>query len=232
MRYQDRQLETIKNIEEIFKKGQTPSTVVEPVADYVLDDRICLTSIVFLPTDIEKEIIEKVIAPLKNADPSQYFYIPGSFHVTINNIRTIENPPLFDEKDIEKAREVVEAVVSKFNSFSFEIGRLFELPTSLAVCAFTDSILGNIALELRSELKKNGIADNKNYASQDVVIGSSTIARYTNTPNQKFLEKLKELREIIIGSFKAEKVSLITTNAVCHPSKTKIIDEFELNSSA
>lgn len=226
--YQAKQLKTTKRIEEGFKKGQTVSTVVETVSDYVSDDRICLTSVAFVPQNLEKIIIDKVINPLRETNPTQYFYIPNSFHVTINNIRTIANPPLFNKEDIEKVKEVFKKVVPKYNSFTFELKRLFELPTSLAISAFSNETLKHLSLELRAELKKTGVPDNKTYLDEDIVIASATISRFTNIPNPGFKQKVKDLKEIEIGNFEVNKISLITTNAVCHPTKTKIIEEYLL----
>ena len=226
--YQTKQLELTKKIEEGFKKGESLSTTVEPVSDYINDNRICITSVVFIPQNLEKRIIENVINPLRKINPIQYFYIPDSFHITINNIRKIENPPLFNNQDVEKARKVFRRVISKYRPFVFEIKRLFELPTSLAISAFSDETLGNLALELREELKKAGVPDNKTYANENTVIGSTTISRFTNSSNPCFKEKVKELKEIDVGSFEVKKISLITTNAVCYPSKTKIIEEYLL----
>lgn len=226
--YQTKQLELTKKIEEGFKKGESLSTVVEPVSDYINDNRICLTSVVFIPQNLEKRIIENVINPLRKINPIQYFYIPGSFHITISNIRIIENPPLFGNKDVEIVREVFKRVIPKHHPFTVEIKRLFELSTSLAISAFSDETLGKLALELREELKKAGVPDNKTYANENIVIGSTTISRFTNTPNPDFKKKVKKLKEIDIGSFEVRKISLITTNAVCHPSKTKIIEEYLL----
>jgi 2'-5' RNA ligase len=227
--YQTKQLELIKKIEESLKNGQQISTLVDPVSDYVNDNRICLTSVVFLPKDLQEKIISCIINPLKETDPDQYFYIPDSFHVTINNIRTIENPPLFNNDDLEKAQKVFRKVVSKYHSFSFELKGIFELPTSLAIPAFSDETLGNLVLELRSELKKAGVPDNKTYADDNIVIGSTTIARFTKTPNSRFKQKVDTLKETEIGNFEVVKISLITTNAACHPSKTKIIDDYLLS---
>jgi len=229
--YQAKQLDVIKRIEESFRKGQAASTIVEPVSDYINDNRICLTSVVFIPQDLEEIIIDKVINPLKKINPIQYFYIPGSFHITITNIRTIANPPLFNDGDIEKVKDVLKRVIQKHSSFSVEIKRLFELPTSLAISAFSDETLGYLALELRKEFKKAGVADNKTYEDKDIVIGNTTISRFTNTPNPEFRQKVKELKEIEIGTFEVNKISLITTNAVCHPSKTKIVEEYLLKSA-
>lgn len=227
--YSEKQLKLIETIEEKFRKGESPSTVVEPVSDYINDDRVCLTSVVFIPQGLEQKIINNIVNPLKEINPIQYFYIPGSFHITIKNIRTIENPPLFNDKDIKKACEVFKRVIPKYKSFTFELRRLFELSTSLAISAFSDETLGNLTSELGKELKKAGVPDNKKYATNDIVIGSTTVSRFTNTPNPAFKQKVKELKETKIGSFEVKKVYLITTNSICYPTKTKIIEEYSLS---
>ena len=226
--YSQKQLELTRQIEESFKKGQNPSETVKPVSDYVNDDRICLTSVVFLPGDIENEIIRKIINPLREADASQYYYGPGSMHVTINNVRVINNPPHFSDQDIEKAKLVFRKTISKYRRFEVSLKRLFELPTSLAISAFTSNLYQGLVLDLRSSLSAEGIKDDKKYALEDVIIANSTISRFTNIPNREFYDKVKTLKEIEIGSFEVKKICLITTNAVCHPSKTKIVEEYDL----
>ncbi len=226
--YEQKQLEQIKIIEEKFKKGETPSTIVQPVKDYVNDNRICLTSITFIPLKIEELILNQIIKPLKKADSRQYFYIPHSFHLTIQNIRTINKPPLFNQQDIENAKKVFKKVIPKYPSFSFEIKRLFELPTSLSLSAFSEKIFADLVLELRSELIKNNVPDNKTYASNDIMFGNITIVRYTKPPNNSFFEKVKELKNIEIGKLEIKTISLITTNSVCHPNSTKIISEYKI----
>ena len=226
--YQKKQLEITKRIEESFRNGHNLSTIVEPASNYVNDNRICLTSVVFIPQDLEKRIIDNITNILQEINPIQYFYIPKSFHVTIQNIRTIENPPLFNNEDIEKVRKVFGGIIHKYSAFTFELKRLFELPTSLAISAFSNEIFGNLVLELREGLEKAGVPDNKTYIDGDAVIANATISRFTNTPNPAFKQKVKELKELEIGSFQVKKISLITTNAVCHPAKTRIIEEYLL----
>lgn len=227
--YQQKQLKITQQIEDSFKSGENPSTIVEPVTDYVNDNRICLTSVVFIPKNLQEKIITEVIEPLRKVDPKQYFYLPSSLHITVNNIRTIEYPPLFNGEDIEKAKEVIKQVTPKYKPLTFDVKRLFELPASLAISAFSDKTLGRLALELRRELEKAGVPDNKAYASEDIVIANTTISRFINTPNPEFWQKVKEFKNIDVGNFEVNKISLITTNAVCHPSKTKIIEEYFLD---
>lgn len=172
--YSQKQLRLITDIENKFKNGESPSTIVTSVADYQNDKRICLTAVAFVPVSVAQKIIPK-------------------------------HPPI-----------------------KFKVCRMFELPTSLSVCAFSNDSLGSLANELRLELKKAGIPDNKKYAADDVVLGNITISRFTSEPNEAFRDKVSELKEIEIGSFDVSKISLITTNCVCHPSKTTILGEYNL----
>ena len=217
----------IKRIEEGFIKGESPSTIVTPVKDYATDIRVCLAGVVFLPKDIEEKIISEVINPLREADPRQYYYVPSSFHITIQNVRTIENPPLFTDSDIKKSRDVFSKIIPQFKPISFSLESIFQLPTSLSICAFTDSFLGSLAKELRSKLAEAGVPDNKKYADNDIVIANSTFCRFQTKPNEEFLSKVNHLKNIHIGEFEANKVELVTTNCVCIPTMTKIISTVE-----
>lgn len=221
--YQEEQLRLIKRIEEGFKNGQSPSTIVEPVDDYTKDNRICLTLVTFLPSNLENGIIKKLIIPLQNADQRHYFYVPTSFHITIQNVRTIAQPPLFNNADIEKVKAVLERTIPQFSSLEFNLKRIFQLPTSLSICAFTDKSLGNLALRIREELVKEGVSDNKQYANREVVFANTTFCRYQTEPNEEFKKLVNELKDVKIGEFEAKDVSLITTNCVCLPEMTKIL---------
>lgn len=226
--YHQKQQEVISQIEKQFKSGRNPSSIVKPVANYVDDNRLCFTSVVFPPQSIEQKIIDQLITPFKQADNRQYFYTPGSFHLTIQNIRTISDPPLFNNEDIEKAKEVFAKVIPKYPKFIFQLKGLFELPTSLTVCGFTDEILTSLSLELTQELIRTGVPDNKQYFTQEVMFGNLTFCRYTQEPNSRFIEKISELKNIEIGDFEARSVSLIITNAAATPNKTQIIQDYPL----
>lgn len=227
MTYQDRQRETIRAIEDAFKRGEVPSTIVESRKDYAKDNQIGLTSVSFVPKNIQNNTKNKLINPLCVQDDRQYFYLPQSLHLTVQNIRTINNPPLFSSEDIEKAKFVFENIIPKHRKIKFVLKDLFELPTSLAVCAYSDESYRDLVAELREELVFAGVPDNKKYAS-DVIVGNVTVCRYTTTPTDEFIKTVKELKNIEIGELSVDKVFLITTNAVCYPSKTTILGEYPL----
>ena len=226
--YQQKQTQLFNKIESSFKKGESISTIVEPVNNYINDSRICLTAVAFLPKDLQEVVRLKVTEYLKTADQSQYYYLPQSLHLTIQNIRTIQNPPLFNPEDIEKVKMVFRKIIPKYHSFSFEIKDIFELPTSLSLRAYCNETLGDLALELRKSLKGIGVADNKTYASGDIVFGNITVCRYTKNPNTSFFKIVKKLKNIEIGKMNVSTASLITTNSVCYPDKTIIHETFNL----
>jgi len=226
--YQQKQRSLIQEMEQNFQQGRSHSSVVKPVKDYRHDTRIALTSVVFLPAEKEEKIIREVIEPLQKADRRHYYYLPKTLHITIQNIRTISDPPLFTKEDIEKAQRVFEKIIPQHSPISFQIKRLFELPTSLAMCAFSDETLKNLILDLRKELIKAGVPDNKTYASDEIFFGNVTIARYADTPNQAFFETVSKLKNVDIGEVTFKKVSLITTNAVSSPYVTTVHGECEM----
>ncbi len=225
--YASRQLALIKSIEEQFRVGKSPSTIVDAVSDYETDDRICLTALTYLPSKLQKKIYVEIVEPLKKIDNRQYFYESSALHITVQNVRVINNPPHFTKDDIEKARKVFNEVVAKHGPLKVEILRIFELPTSFALSAFTTFEWEELVFDLRSQLKKVGVPDDKSYAPGPV-LANTTICRYTTPPNEEFMCKLKKLKEIRIGSFDVKNILLVTTNAVSLPSKTTIIEEYNL----
>lgn len=225
--YSLKQLELVQRIEKQFRSGKSPSTIVEPVSDYEADNRICLTSLAYLPSNLQDKIYSDIVDPLKKIDDRQYFYEKDALHVTVQNIRVINNPPHFTHTEIEKARDVFARVTQKYHPVEVEIRRVFELPTSFALSAFTPIDWEDLVLDLRNELEKAGVPDDKSYASGPV-LANVTICRYTNPPNEEFWNKLRKLKDIEIGNFTVSKISLATTNAVSLPSKTTIFEEYNL----
>lgn len=227
--YKEEQYKLFEKLEDQFRKNSNAAEIVEPVSDYVSDNRICLTSVVFPPEKIIEDINAKIVIKLSGVDENQYFYLSDSLHLTIQNIRIINDPPLFTDDDIDKVRAVFRKVIPKHNKFSINLKGLFETPTSFSIRGYCDNNLQKLILNLREEMIATGVPDNKKYGSDSVFFGNITVCRYTKKPNERFFEIIKELKNIEIGDLEVKKISLITTNAVAHPGKTKIIEEFYLN---
>jgi len=101
---------------------------------------------------------------------------------------------------------------------------IFELPFSLSIrCYCAESIRGLLA-EVREGFKAAGVPDNKKYASQEVFFGNVTFCRFASPPTDTRWKKLvDELKDVDFGQLNVKEVHLVTTNGVCHPSKTKLV---------
>jgi len=161
-------------------------------------------------------------------DDRQYYFPSNSLHITTQNVRVVNDPPLFTTENITKAKQIFSKIAAKYQPFTLELKGLLELPTSISVRGYSDKIFGDFVLELREELKKAGIPDDKKYSSKNIVFGNSTTCRFTKKPTESFFTKVKKLKNIEIGKFEIKTIALITTNAVCHPDKTSIIATYNL----
>jgi len=227
--YTLKQKELVKELESSFDQGNHKSTVVNMQNDYSNDGQICLTSVAFIPSQISKKITEDIIEPLRKIEPEHYFYPPEAMHLTIKNIRTIHNPPLFDKEDINKVNELFGKIIPKLPSFESNIEDVLLFPTSISMMAYSSDLHQKLVLALDKGLKEIGVPDDKKYFSDSIFWGNITICRFTKKPSNKFIETVKKLRNFKIGKFKIEKISLITSNVVIDPKSKNIIAEYKLN---
>jgi len=172
--YEERQHELFEELESRFKKDRNSVEIVEPVSDYVSDNRICLTSVVFLPEYVAHKVNNRIIERFSGIDERQYFYVPESLHLTIQNVRTAHDPPLFTKNDIEHVKRIFRKIVPRYNQFTFYLRGLFETPTSFSVRGYCSEDLHNLIVSLRKEMISEGVPDNKKYGSNDVFFGNIT----------------------------------------------------------
>jgi len=218
----------VKELENIFIKGESKSTVVDMQKDYANNKQITLTSVVFLPKNITDSITKNIINPLQRIEPNQYFYPAASMHLTIKNIRTIHEPPIFNESDVNKVNKLFNDIIPKFQPFEFKVEDVLIFPTSISVMAYSDDILQKLVLALDNGLKEIGVSDDKKYLSDSVFWGNITVCRFTEKPSDLFIAEVKKMRNLKIGKFKVENINLITCNAVCRENSKKIIAEYKL----
>lgn len=230
--YLEQQRQLFDSVEKGFKSGAEPFPVPKFVADYEHDERVCLTSIAFVPPHIEEQILTNIIPPLRTADDRQYYYVLGSYHYTVQNIQTIYEPTVLSDTDFEKVKRVFADIVPKYGPFRLSINGLFELPTSLSLRVYSDENFQHLTEALQNKLKEEGVADNKFYASENIRLGNITISRYSMPPTEAFFKEVEKLKDVKMGSFDLATISLITTNLVCHPDKTSVLAEFPLDSSS
>jgi 2'-5' RNA ligase len=206
------QIEIINKIEKMFTLNQLSAVAV--VDNYESDLRICLTSVHLPHKQLLNTINGKIIRPLQKLSKNVYFYPLKSLHITIKNIRTINNPPNFTKDDVEKAKQIFSEVIPKHKKFNIYFHKLTILPNSLSLMCFTDPELDKIFLDLDENLNKTGVPDNKIYANRKNIICNITIARFYNKPILKFKKLVKEINNSsIFDSYQVDSISLITANA-------------------
>lgn len=226
--YQEKQVEIINQLEKQIKGSSLGFSTVAPVEDYKSDTRICLTS-VHIP---HKELVDKVqttlIEPLREIMPDYFYYPPDSLHMTIKNIRVINDPPHFTQEDINKAKEVFASVVPNHKRFQVYFYRLLLFPNNLALVGTTDAELDNIILDLDKKLQEAGVPDDKKYLNSQYFFSNMTLARFNTPPSQEFLQKVKELSTTLdFESYIVDSITLLTCSAVF--MKRQIIDTWKLN---
>lgn len=224
-----KQREIFDLLEEKFRHGDHPASIIESVKDYESDRRLCLTSVVYIPEEISNQLMRTVIEPLREADPRQYFYGPPSLHTTILTIREFTGVDPFNDEELGIATQVFQEVIRNHSRINYSFQELFELPTSLGVRGYSSENLVALVSELREKLKKAGLPDDRRLISDKIYFGHITICRYTTPPNQKFLKLIRELKNIHLSDFTAQNVHLIQSRMAFSKDNTKLITSFNLN---
>lgn len=225
--HQKSQIKVIDLLEKQANDNSLKSSVVEPTENYDNDRRRCLTSVHLPNQDLIENIEESLIKPLHKISPSHYYYKPSSLHLTIKNVRVINDPPNFSDKDIATVKEVFNNVIPKYNCFRVYFYRLMLFPLNLALIGTTDPELDNIILNLDKSLKKAGVPDDKKYVNSKHFFCNMTLARFNSPPTEQFKNKVKELSENInIKPYTINSVTLLTANAAL--KKQKILGVWSL----
>ncbi len=224
--HQQKQIEVIDHIEEQVNSNTLQFSLVAPVEDYENDTRICLTSVHFPNKTLVEQIQTQLIDKLKEVEPEYYYYAPDSFHMTIKNIRVINDPPQFTEEDVLKAKKVLLEIIPNYKKFNVYFYRLLLFPNNLALIGTTDPELDNIILNLDKRLKEVGLSDDKKYTNSKFFFSNMTLARFPKV-SAKFKQKVEELSvNISFDPYEVDSVTLLTCNAVF--KKRIIIESWKL----
>lgn len=202
--------------EEIESLALNQNSLV-PDRDFGSDPRLCLTLVHFPEFHLQSEILDKVLQPLIAADSSLYFYPKESLHVTVQNIRKIDNPQNFTPVDIKKV--ILLETLKSFPCLQMELSGLCKLPNSIAIKCYPDKVTSDFILRLRRELSSIGLPDDKHYVNPDVIVANITVCRYLEKPNTAFFDACEKLRSVRLGTVDIRTISLVSTNLVCALTK-------------
>lgn len=213
--HQLKQQETINKIEEQINTKSLSFSAVSPVESYENDPRICLTSVHVPHEELKIQVQQLLVEPLCKVAPDFYYYSPDSLHMTIKNIRVINDPPHFAERDVKKAEKVFSKIIPNHKKFNVYFYRLLLFPNNLVLIGTTDSELDNIIFDLDNGLNKAGIPDDKVYVNSKYFFINITLARFNISPSEEFRQKVKELSDFIkFKSYVVDTITLLSNNAV------------------
>lgn len=207
---------------------QSCSLTHSEMRHYTENNAMGLTSVVFPEPAVAQYIYENLISPLEQIEPCHYFYSPEKLHVTIKNIRTAGNPPLFTDNDIVKADMVFRDTVPRHKPFSFSFEEIVSLHTGVSMIGYCDHQLGDLVSDIDKGLNKTGLPDNKYYISNSIFFGNITLCRYMRDPSAVFLEKIQKMKNRLKQEINIETICLITCNTVCSEQSRKIINSYKL----
>lgn len=223
--HQQQQIKVINQIEQSILQNSLNFSTVAPVDDFENDSRICLTSLHF-PNQKLINDVQKIISELKKVEPNFYYYSPQSLHLTIKNIRVINDPPNFKQSDVEKVQQIFGEVIPKHHKFKVYFYRLLLFPNNLALVGTTDPELDEIVLDLDEKLNRAGVPDDKKYNNERYFFSNMTLARFGGL-SSKFVSKVNELStKINFKPYEINSVTLISGNAVFKNSR--IIQKYNL----
>jgi len=161
-----------------------------------------------------------LLKPLKDISPEQYYFPSESIHITIKNIRVINNPPHFSPNDVAMAKKVFLETIPNHFQFKIYFYKLLLFPNNLALVGTTDKELDSIIFDLDQKLGELGIADDKHYINSKYFFCNITLARFSKPISDEFRKKVMALSKgIKIDPYIVNSVSLLTTNAVLHDPK-------------
>jgi 2'-5' RNA ligase len=225
--HQQNQIKIVEEIESQIKNNSLKFSTVSGVEDFSSDPRICLTSLHFPSEALKSLVQERLINPLKTITSEFFYYSDNSLHITIKNVRVINNPPHFSSNDIKKAKEVFSSVIPSHKKFKVYFYKLLLFPNNLAMIGITEPELDEIILELDKKLKRNGIPDDKKYVNSRYFFSNMTLARFNHNPGKEFVDKVSVLsKEIRIEPYTVDSVSLITGNAALN--NLRVIESWDL----
>jgi hypothetical protein len=209
-------------------QGKEKLSYVEMQQNYESERALCLTAVAFLPARFSQILLTQVVQPLQALQPGHFYTDESTFHLTIKNIRVVNDSPLFDQTDIAKANNLFSEIIPEFPKLRFNFEELILFPTSVSAIGYCDEKFSDLVQNLDQGLKQIGVPDNKKYFSDSIFFANVTLCRFTQQPNSLFRNKLKELERMAISCVEIDRIGLITCNAVCHPHSRIVIATYSL----
>lgn len=196
------------------------------LSDIENDKRKGLSAIITITGDC-LDNFSKIKNEIRKIEPEQYYYPQTDIHVTILTlIHTSENF-VFDEEKAETFKEILEKTTRNFPKFDIEFKGLTASKGVVMVQGFFNKTLNEMREAKRDEKKKHELEINQR---QKGGIGHCTIIRFKQKLRNPmaFVNKIEELRNISLGTFKVKKIHFVLHDWCNSEAKRKVLAEYEL----
>jgi 2'-5' RNA ligase len=191
------------------------ASIVPIQADYSTSPARALTSVVFIPGRMAQEIYQTIVEPLRAIEPDHYYYPPETMHLTVKNVRKVNDPPRFTEADIHGVDQLFKTIIPQHETFSISLEELVPFATSVALIGYPDERFQRLIQALDTGLREIGLPDDKKYVSNTLFFGNITICRFTHPPSPAFFKGVERLTYRFKAELPVQTIKLITCNAIC-----------------
>lgn len=204
------------------------ASIVPIQANHRTNPALALTSVIFIPEGMAQEIYQAVVEPLRAIEPEHYYYPPETMHLTIKNVRKVNDPPRFIETDIKKVDQLFRRIIPQYGAFSISLEELVPFATSVALIGYADERFQTLIQALDTGLREIGLPDDKKYVSDTLFFGNITICRFTHPPSPAFFKEIDRLTYRFKAELPVQQIALITCNAVCLPETRTVWHTYTL----
>jgi hypothetical protein len=226
--YQARQAALIRMLQTNYLDTGKKPTLVPIQKDYEGTRDRCLTLVGFFDPVVSDRISRTVIAPLRAVEPKHFYYPPDALHITVKNVRTAAEPPLFTDEQADRVGEAFAEVLADVRSLEFSLRGLLRLPTSISVVGYCDDYFARLVRTLDNVLKEVEVPDDKRYVSQEIFFANSTVCRFRDRPSQTLLERVLDLADLDLGVAKLSSLQLLSCNPACAAHSRRVFRAFAL----
>lgn len=193
---------------------------VDPfLSDEHSDKRFGLTVLIKLDGDVVKRIIQ-VISQLKQIEPHQYFYPVSDLHVTVLTLVEAVEGFVFDEKQIDRYKNVFQTLFKEIYPFSILFNGLCATRSAIFIQGFAGEHLKNLREIIRQALSQVGLPWSQRVAGNFI---HSCVVRFKEQLGnpEKLVDFIEKSRELFIGEFQVQSISFVCNDWYSRHTRTK-----------
>ena len=202
----------------------------DPLIDSAQDNRRGLTLLARPPAPIT-QAIAALLAELRRAEPTQYYYPATDLHLTILSVISCHPGFTLAAVDAASYRRVVRAALQATPPFTIELAGLTASPGGILVQGFPpDDSLETLRATTRALFQQSGLPQSidRRYRLQTAHL---TIARFRTRPldYQALIDFVNKYQNQFIGSFEVTSLELVFNDWYQRAANTVLLESYSLS---